>query len=74
MELGLALNGGGDLVLSVADEGRGYDPAATPLHRTGGFGLTSIREQARLLGGQLEIESAPGSGTRVVLRFPAGGD
>ena len=36
-----------------------------------GFGLFSIRERLRQLGGQMELRSAPGSGTSVTLRLPA---
>src|SRR6185436_6801823 len=48
--------------LTVEDDGRGFvieDAAA------GRFGLLGMRERARLLGGSLQIESAPGAGTRI---------
>jgi sensor histidine kinase regulating citrate/malate metabolism len=35
-----------------------------------GFGLFRIREQLRQCGGSITLETNPGSGTRVVLRFP----
>lgn len=58
----------GDRVrLVVADPGLGFDPAAA---RSGGLGLVSMEERARLLGGRLEIESARGSGTRVEVTLP----
>jgi signal transduction histidine kinase len=49
--------------LEVADDGRGFDPRAAA--SSTGFGLTSMRERARALPGELGIESAPGEGTRV---------
>jgi signal transduction histidine kinase len=59
-------NGDG-LGLSVSDDGAGFDPAAAAL-RARRLGLTSMEERARELGGTLEIESAPGAGTRVRLQ------
>ncbi len=50
---------GGGFTLVVADDGRGFDPAAA----AGGQGLTSLRHRARLLGGAATIGSAPGAGT-----------
>jgi two-component system, NarL family, sensor histidine kinase LiaS len=50
------------LTLRVADDGRGFDPAENP---NGGFGLQSMHERLEKLGGRVEIESAPGKGTRV---------
>jgi signal transduction histidine kinase len=35
-----------------------------------GLGLTSITERVRMLGGHLEIQSAPGSGTQLVVELP----
>ena len=54
------------LRLWVADDGRGFDPAAAAL-RAHRLGLTSMEERARELGGRLEIESEEGEGTRVRL-------
>jgi signal transduction histidine kinase len=53
--------------LTVADDGRGFDPEA--VHDRGGLGLVGIRERAQRLGGALTIESAPDRGTRVSLRL-----
>jgi two-component system NarL family sensor kinase len=53
--------------LEVEDDGRGFDPGAVPADR---FGLVGMRERARLLGGELRVESAPGAGTRVLARVP----
>jgi PAS domain S-box-containing protein len=57
----------GQLVLRIGDDGRGFVPnAAFPGH----LGLRSMRERAAVVGGTLEISSAPGKGTRVSLRVP----
>ena len=60
----------GALVLSVADDGDGFDPA-DPSLRSRRLGLTSMEERARAAGGRLEIDSRPGAGTTV--RFEVGG-
>jgi signal transduction histidine kinase len=57
----------GRVVLSVADNGRGFDTAGVG---NGAYGLASMRERASLIGGELEIESAPRKGTRVRLCVP----
>jgi signal transduction histidine kinase len=54
-------------VLEVADDGAGFEPA---LGGGGGFGLPGMRERAERLGGTLQIESAPGAGTRVRVEVP----
>ncbi|HEX2103060.1 MAG TPA: GAF domain-containing sensor histidine kinase [Solirubrobacteraceae bacterium] len=59
----------GTLVLTVADDGVGFDPAA-PALRARRLGLTSMEERARALGGALSIDSEPGGGTRVRLEIP----
>jgi signal transduction histidine kinase len=63
-----AANGG--LVLEVADDGVGFDPADPDL-RSRRLGLTSMEERAERLRGRLEIRSAPTAGTTV--RLEAGG-
>ena len=56
----------------VEDDGRGFDPkeAAATAAKAGEFGLFSIRERLKQLGGNIEIESASGHGTRVTLVAP----
>jgi NarL family two-component system sensor histidine kinase LiaS len=58
------------LTLRIADDGRGFDPAKD---RGDGFGLRSMSERLAKLGGRVEVESAPGKGTRVVCVCPLGG-
>jgi PAS domain S-box-containing protein len=59
------------LRIQVRDEGRGFDPKRVePSSVAGGFGLFSIRERLSLIGGEVEIDAAPGQGTRVLLTVP----
>jgi signal transduction histidine kinase len=51
--------------LRISDGGSGFDPAAVSARDGGGFGLTSMRERAHAVGGSFDVESRPGSGTRV---------
>ena len=59
--------------ISVEDDGAGFDAyrLTQNIRATDGFGLFSTREQLEHLGGRLEIKSAPGQGTRVVVVAPA---
>jgi CheY-like chemotaxis protein len=65
---------GSELRVLVADEGTGFDPSRirTEGGLTGGFGLFSVRERVNYVGGHLEIDSAPGRGSRFTLVVPAG--
>jgi signal transduction histidine kinase/sugar lactone lactonase YvrE len=60
------------VVLSVRDDGRGFDPAARDAAARRGFGLTGISERARMLGGKQVVRSAPGGGTTVVIKIALG--
>jgi signal transduction histidine kinase len=63
-------NGAGALVLTVTDDGCGFDPAG-PEVRGQRLGLTSMEERATELGGVLTVTSEPGAGTTVRLEVPA---
>ena len=56
----------GFIEVAVADDGKGFDPAA----RATGFGLTGMRERVALAAGELDIQTAPG-GTTIRARLPA---
>lgn len=61
------------LELSVRDDGVGFDVAETlgqaPSH--GHLGLLGMRERVQILGGDIEVNSKPGHGTRIRISFPA---
>ena len=59
----------GDVTVEIEDDGRGFDMRAIdPLQA--GLGLFSAQAVLALAGGELQISSAPGLGTRVVARVP----
>lgn len=53
--------------LTIQDNGCGFAPGEVTPNR---YGLTGMNERVRLLGGQLQIESTPGAGTKVVVSIP----
>ena len=57
------------LVLEVADNGAGFDPAGGVMTKAG-LGLLGIRERVAHLGGTLRITTAPGSGTCLHVELP----
>jgi len=58
----------GQLVLAVADDGVGMEQSPE-LSARQGFGLSSMRQRASAIGGDWQIDSAPGHGTRVSVRM-----
>lgn len=73
VEVLLDRRGGDSLVLIIEDDGRGFK-VEDKLNRGTGIGLIGMRERAALVGGSLEIESAPGNGTTVYVRVPLLGE
>jgi signal transduction histidine kinase len=67
-EVAVTLSANGSLRLSVQDDGAGFRPLA--LHQDPGLGLHSMRERAEAVGGRLQVQSAPGSGTTVLAELP----
>jgi two-component system sensor histidine kinase DegS len=61
---------GGDVVVIIIDNGRGFSPDRVTTHGMGGAGLRGMRERAALVGGTIDVESSPGEGTRIELRIP----
>lgn len=58
--------------IEVFDDGQGFDAAQALSHAEAtGFGLFSIRERLRDLGGQLLVRSTIGAGSRLTMRLPA---
>lgn len=58
----------GEIVLSIEDDGTGFDPAAP--RRAGHLGLANLQERAASIDAALEVSSHPGAGTRIIVRLP----
>jgi signal transduction histidine kinase/ligand-binding sensor domain-containing protein len=58
----------GSLVVSVEDDGRGFDPAQAPVR--GGHGWDNMRSRLEQHGGEFLCDTAPGRGTRLTFRLP----
>ncbi|HEX7485218.1 MAG TPA: response regulator [Vicinamibacterales bacterium] len=58
--------------IAVSDDGAGFDAAEVRAREgtSGSFGLFSLRERLEALGGNLDVDSAPGRGTRITIRAP----
>jgi two-component system sensor histidine kinase DegS len=61
---------GGPLVVTVTDDGIGFDPKLVRQSRTGSSGLVSMRERAATVGGTLKVDSRSGTGTTITLVLP----
>ena len=63
-----------ELVVEVGDEGVGFDPELAEDGDAGRLGLATMAERAGYADGRVTVESAPGTGTRVRLHLPLGGN
>jgi two-component system sensor histidine kinase DegS len=63
---------GGEWVLTVRDDGRGFDVGAVAARGRRNFGLQFMRERAELIGARFEVHSRPDGGTLVRLAIPVG--
>ena len=70
VEVNVQQRPGGPLVVSIADDGTGFDPKLVRQSRTGSSGLVSMRERAATVGGTLKADSRAGSGTTITLTLP----
>jgi len=68
MDISLMYNNG-SLQLSMADDGCGFDIGL----KGQGLGLRSIRERVSSIHGTVQIQSAPGQGTRIIVQVPTKG-
>jgi PAS domain S-box-containing protein len=57
------------IILVVEDDGIGFDPSDATV-RDRGVGLLGMRERAALIGADIQIESQPGDGTSIFVRYP----
>jgi signal transduction histidine kinase len=60
----------GRIQIALRDDGKGFEHGAFQDDRSRGFGLQFMRERAEAIGGILEVRSAPGEGTEIVLVVP----
>ena len=58
--------------MTIQDDGQGFEPPMSTEHpaTSGKLGLVGMQERARLLGGTLVVDSAPGKGTKVIIKVP----
>jgi len=59
------------IVLTITDNGGGFDPLAATTRRAGHWGLGGIKERAEALGGQFECLSSAIKGTQIAVTIPA---
>lgn len=60
-----------DIVMIIEDDGAGFDPQKLGSHQQKRhLGLISMRERAEILGGSLDVFTAPGKGTTIQVRIP----
>ncbi|HEY7589940.1 MAG TPA: GAF domain-containing sensor histidine kinase [Candidatus Limnocylindrales bacterium] len=62
---------GEQILLTIADNGRGFDPSAGAAEQH--YGLANMRDRAVALGGTFAVETAPASGTRIIVSVPTAG-
>jgi signal transduction histidine kinase len=61
----------GSISCSIRDNGMGFDPASIAVRRgEQGFGLIGMRERLSVVGGDMQINSADGCGTELVISIP----
>ncbi|MEP7169120.1 MAG: histidine kinase [Bacteroidota bacterium] len=59
---------GGNIILRISDNGKGFDPGRLP--DVTSLGILGMKERAILMGGELDIKSIQGKGTTVLLKIP----
>ncbi len=59
-----------EVELVLEDHGCGFNASEVPGHHEGHFGLQGMRERTKRLGGQIELQAAPGQGTTLRVRIP----
>jgi len=62
---------GSDYVMTVEDDGVGFEAAEIFATRQAGLGMVTMRERTQALGGKLEVQAGRGDGTRLTVRVPA---
>jgi len=70
IEVDLTHRADGPLTVNVHDNGKGFNPKLARQRQPSSSGLVSMRERAATVGGTLQIDSTPGSGTTISLSLP----
>jgi two-component system, NarL family, sensor histidine kinase DegS len=65
---------GGDWVLEIQDDGRGFDVASVASRGRRNFGIQFMQERAELIGARFDVRSQPNEGTVVRLAIPMGAE
>jgi two-component system, NarL family, sensor histidine kinase DegS len=65
---------GGEWVLEIRDDGRGFDVTAVATNGRRNFGVRFMQERAELIGARFDVRSRPGEGTVVRLSIPMGAE
>jgi PAS domain S-box-containing protein len=68
LRVSLCMDESKEVTLEISDNGRGFDVHAQ--EDEGGIGMKSMRERAEKLGGGIQVKSANGEGTTIVVRIP----
>jgi signal transduction histidine kinase len=66
-------NNDAGIVLTIEDNGQGFDPEEARSRYRKGMGLSSMKERAELSGGSASVQSAPGKGTTLSFKWPPQG-
>jgi two-component system sensor histidine kinase DegS len=61
---------GDTLTLVIKDNGLGFDTGAAEMEAGESYGIIGMKERVELLGGEIDILSAPGAGTQVIIKVP----
>jgi signal transduction histidine kinase len=65
----LLTQAGPDMSMSVTDDGAGFNPSAVAATEKSGWGLRLMAERAESIGASLQVESTPGQGTIITVRY-----
>ncbi|MFH2038105.1 MAG: PAS domain S-box protein, partial [Chloroflexota bacterium] len=60
---------GPDMSMAITDDGVGFDPSAIAATEKSGWGLRLMAERAESIGASLQVESRPGQGTTITVRY-----
>lgn len=71
VEIRLDCPEGAECAMIIADDGMGFDSAAVASpRRRASLGMVTMRERAEAIGGRFEVVTAPGQGTRIIVKVP----